>query len=59
MKPIKPKPKIQQISARDKLITVYCNTNGIIYKQNIRDAWGRRLPGYKVKFVNIKNGKQI
>ena len=50
---------IQQINSKKKEIYVYCNTNGIIHKQNLRDTWAKRLPGYHVKFISVKTSKEI
>ena len=50
---------IQQINSKKKEIYVYCNTNGIIHIQNLRDTWAKRLPGYHVKFINVKTSKEI
>lgn len=55
----KPAALLQQINTKKKIINVFCNTEGIINKPVIRKAWGTRLPGYAVKFINCKTGKTI
>lgn len=51
--------KLQQINTKKKEIYVYCSTNGIVWKSQISAAWGKRLPGYSVKFINVNNGKKF